>query len=95
MDANFVDEIIADMGLDHLSEDELKGLKYKVGDALEKKVMADVTGELKEEHKETVGKMLGERKDIIAIINYIYENVPELMGKVEKSMREFRQELMA
>jgi hypothetical protein len=86
-------DLFKEMGLDGLPEEKKAELMMKWGEIVQKDVVIRLVGEMSEENKKKLDKMLAENKDWDEIYGFLEDNFDNLDEIVKEETAKFQKEL--
>ncbi|MFA4930352.1 MAG: hypothetical protein WC570_00580 [Patescibacteria group bacterium] len=91
----FINELIADLGFSNLPDEQKNELKQSLTERIEQKLFHDVMNNLNEEQQKMVAEKIENKVDMMDILNYIAEVMPDFVNVLQASMTDSKKEIMA
>ncbi|HPN67336.1 MAG TPA: hypothetical protein PLZ62_01640 [bacterium] len=90
----YVNKLANDFGIDNLNEQERQDILSELNEAFEERVIINCLKEMDDREKTNLDKLIARETDFTTILNYLMENIPNILRVFDESYQQLKNELL-
>jgi len=90
----YVNKLANDFGIDNLNEQERQDILSELNEAFEERVIINCLKEMDDREKTNLDKLIALETDFTTILNYLMENIPNILRVFDESYQQLKNELL-